>query len=367
MYPAMKIYIKMSFRESIEERYYMDDQQCVAAPVFFPFTALTRQDKEIFSSLFSQTVVLDVEPPWQRVDNDPWFHSLNLPEKVMEEVESAFHEYTTWADMNRGAGRGYLRSIWRDIPYFKSDTDISAIRTQIERASVGEITQQDVRFSKMDKREAGESELQRKQSLLFLRLAHHFDNEHDRLDQTLSSIDMKESLLLDRLRGVDGDDKEGKEKKRVPQDRGKQMTRERILAWNRVMQWCFPHDLARIRTTSSPAVIDFFESFDEKKKLILDIDPITVHKETCSNRAKWQVDFLDGLNKAILGKSWSMDMANEMCTHCDCDLVLNVQLYLFSGDRIGQLLGNFEEDGRKNEFNQDGGDWIPILLVTANE
>ena len=368
----------------------MDKKQFVASPLFFPFTALTQMDEEVLALLFSKTVLLGIESKKERaqrgksqvsqnqddngqvVGKSGIFDYLELPETLMEETRLSLLDYKAWAELNRGVGRGYLQSIVRDMPYFKSDTDISVIRTQIEKQAMGETAKDfsaaDPSFGRSHNRESDSKVVvqQLKRDLLFLRLAHESDFEHALLDQTLSSIDVKEVNLLKELKGEDEEVLLANSKENLTrEDRGAYMTRERIQAWGGVIKKHFPEDFMRLWVTTSPAVIDFLAAGDEKGKLILDIVPITVHKETCSLKNQWQKDFYRVLEDVIHGGNWQMNTIPQ--EDCGCNLSMELTLYLLSGEHVQTVLRCRQPVFQKSEFIQGSGDYLPVLLATVKK
>ena len=351
---------------------------------------MTQTDEEVLSSLFSKTVLLGIESKKERAQRGQIqitqsqdvdgqfggksgaFDSLELPDALMEEVRLSLLDYKAWAELNRGVGRGYLQSIVRDMPYFKSDTEISVIRTQIEKQTMGEPPKD---FSEADASSGGTHprELdpkvvtqQLKRDLLFLRLAHQSDLEHELLNQTLSSIDAKAVNLLKELKGEDGQGLSVKSKDNLArEDRGGQMTRERMQAWGEVIKKYFPDAFLRLWVTTSPTVMDFLVAGDEKGKLILDIVPITVHKETCSLKDQWQEDFYRALEDVIHGGAWQMNTMPQ--GDCSCDFSMELTLYLLSGEHVQRVLRCRQPVHQKSEFIQSSGDVLPVLLVTVKK
>ncbi|MBF0302248.1 MAG: hypothetical protein HQK73_04355 [Desulfamplus sp.] len=270
-------------------------------PLFFPFTSLTKYDADCLLNFFETFSYLSTSSDDELAVSEPeWFQTLWREKKVITPVTLSKEELTpllgsikswrAWAEINYGkqTKQGYLKSIFRETPYFTSDSDIFTIRSQITNG-INQL-QPDKKAHKKDYNN----------SLLFLRLAAMADLENEAIDQKLLSIEELETNLFAELKGSLDDeniDKENligdsdkislnstsiRENSIVITDRGELMTEQRILSWLAFFltkKGNLSNSAPCHFATTSRAVVDFLLSVVEKNKLMLDIENFKVHKE----------------------------------------------------------------------------------------
>ncbi|MBF0201691.1 MAG: hypothetical protein HQK66_10335 [Desulfamplus sp.] len=349
----MKEYIKTG-AERVKENGISSELQ----GLFFPFTVLTPEDVKILSMLFPKVIFISTQSEKEWMDSLSYlkkhgdicrdsFKPIHFSKEDLEKILASLKSFTDWAHLNQGAGRGHLKVILREEPYFKSDTDISSIRAEIEK---NRENASHTRIKNSVNMEKGAEYIFRQK--LFLRLAHLWDQDQELLDTRLSSVDAVEKKLFNGLKGEPsfppGDLSElpsgdlpgvlpgnssgvlpgnssgdlpgvlpgnlaGASSSTLPgRDRGEFMTGQRMLSWTVSMDSIMDSIMEPIKSdtnnedgtrgvqqssrltlpvTTSPAVVDFLDSVAEKSKLILDIETFKVHKEKYSSIYEYRQTF----------------------------------------------------------------------------
>ncbi|SLM33279.1 hypothetical protein MTBBW1_990008 [Desulfamplus magnetovallimortis] len=420
--------------------------------IFFPFTFLNKNESALLSSLFQKSTFLSIQSEKERADScarSSESHgesddfalsgikegdassncdiSLNKqnPARTMDRsvltpvifsddeilpVIKSVASYREWAQLNQGTGKGYLKSVLRESPYFTSDTDISSIRCQITKGikgnaqggivpdflsstsgSSGSANSFSSAESSWPEQANQENDDKLFRSLLFLRLAQISDQEQEEIDTKMLSLDNCERLLFTQLKGGDfqeqdddpftGDEffhgnlsfhdstatpdhknYDGYSKgKGTYSDRGRFMTEQRMIAWSTAMKSRFEPEGEYLFITSSPAVLDFIISVAEKSKLMLDINNFKVQKETCSHKDQWQKDFCGAVETLIHGGHWNM--VNSIPEDDCCAICVDVRLFLLSGEHVERLLCLSRRKDSDSELFRNSGKMIPVLLV----
>ncbi len=257
--------------------------------IFFPFTSLTQYDADCLLSFFETFSYLTTSSADELALSEPeWFQTLWKEKRAVEPVtlsqeeliplRASIKSWKDWADTNYGkqTKSGYLQSIFRDSPYFTSDSDIVSIRTQIKSG---------LDMYSKDTNKNANNALHVKSAPVFLRLAAMADRENEAVDQQLSSIGRLEADVFAELKGGLDEKSFDSNILRVntaTQDRGELMTEQRVRAWFSFFltkKYDFSDQSHQVFVTTSRAVIDFIISVSEKSKLMLDIDNFKVHKE----------------------------------------------------------------------------------------
>nr|NJM01679.1 hypothetical protein [Desulfobacula sp.] len=231
-----------------------------------------------------------------------------------------------WVKVNRG-NENNLRGLLKNNPYFTSDSDLTAIKSQIRGA--GEAAE------KPEK--TGKDILLR--DLLFLRMARQCDLENESIDIQLKNIDTAGSRMLSALLGEEG------LKNMAPSGRGEGitdpgavMTRERIEAWSRCMihhGGFRPAGESPLFVTTSEAVADYLETISSDAINALDIDPIKVHENDCENKTGWRQQVFEQLISAAKGDTGRQNYPFE--GEDGCLLSGQIKLSLFSGNNVRDL------------------------------
>lgn len=312
--------------------------------VFFPFTHMTRHQLKTLYSFFPAIHHLpvsvdfkpypDLQTLYEQNKIHPFFSSAETIEKINGKVE----EYLSWAQLHKG-NEYNLKTLFKDNPYFTSDSNVTAIKSQIK----GDQGSKDASVK-------GEAVLK---DLLFLKMAQQCDQQHEQIDLELNHLDETREALISDLRGIDAGSSDVKDRAdRVSEDSGSLMTRERIGSWAR----CFTRAGGlKIETgrwmfvTTSEAVFDFLESNYKDVVNTLDIDKIKVHENGCENKSEWQRQFCEYLMEAVQEEGPLEKELPKVDDHCS--LFGKIKLNLFSGNAINHLFNLSEKQ-------------IPVCLIT---
>ncbi|MBF0467470.1 MAG: hypothetical protein HQK61_01065 [Desulfamplus sp.] len=360
-------------------------------PVFFPFTSITEYDARSVLSFFETFSYLSTKSDDELMASEPeWFQRLWKKECCVEPVTldkeelsvllASVKSWRSWAEANHGTTTrsGYLQSIFRQTPFFTSDTDIVSIRSQISRGirmaekdnslekfhtnpKDSSIKDSSIPVNQYPLKEncesTGNCESPVNRALLFLRLAMMTDIENESIDHQLSSIERLEANLFAELKGDmesqtnndEPDEISGIDSK---EDRGSLMTEHRLRCWLDLFMAKQPHfndSTPNLFVTTSRSVIDFLLSVIEKIKLMLDIDNFKVHKEKKSSHAgawsetfeiQWNKDFHIAVQEALskgtlvsgLSKEESLINSNMHMNIADYDL------FQFAGQSLTVML-----------------------------
>ena len=243
-------------------------------------------------------------------------------------LELKLEQYLAWARIHKG-DEVNLKSLLKNSPYFTSDSDVAAIKSQIKGVK-GDVDAGDTALS-------GESALQR--DLLFLKMAQLCDEQNESIDLELKDLDTTRDKLVSTLRGLESPLSEIKDSKANDyKDLGAMMTRERIRAWTGCMtaKGTLKKDGGSpLFVTTSEAVFDYLESNCKDVVNALDIDKIKVHENECENKSEWQHQFCDYLMRAIQGDG--IQENNLPKVNDRCSLSGQIKLCLFSGNGINKL------------------------------
>ena len=302
--------------------------------LFFPFTHITRNQLSTILTFFPSFQYLPVSrdfkhhPTLQELFEKgiiiPFFSS---SEEIVA-LELKLEQYLAWARIHKG-NEVNLKSLLRDNPYFTSDSDVAAIKSQVKGVKGG--------VDAGDTALPGESALQR--DLLFLKMAQLCDEQNESIDLELKDLDTTRDKLVSTLRGLESPLSEIKDSKANDyKDSGAMMTLERIKAWTGCMtaKGTLKKDGGSpVFVTTSEAVFDYLESNCKDVVNALDIDKIKVHENECENKSEWQHQFCDYLMRAIQGDG--IQENNLPKVNDRCSLSGQIKLCLFSGNGINKL------------------------------
>jgi hypothetical protein len=269
-------------------------------------------------------------------------HPVFLSPEELETVEQKVKQYQAWARIHKG-NEVNLKALLRDTPYFTSDTNVTAIKSQIKG----------VKEDKEDSCDAVSTESVLQHNLLFLKIAHLCDKQNERIDLALKDLDAGRDKLMSTLRGFESplsDVQDGKTD--AGKDLGAMMTRERIYAWSGCMAQkgvLKPEGGGQqLFITTSEAVFNYLESICQDVINALDIDKIKVHENQCKEKNGWQHQFCDYLMRAIYGNGTREN--NIAKVNDRCSLSGQIKLNLFSGNDINKLFNCSEKQ-------------IPVCLI----
>lgn len=328
-------------------------------PLFFPFTHVSEEDVAALLTCFNGFCCLGVSRLDELAFQDPAIEVVLPTDKEIVSVLAMIEDYRQWARVNQG-GAGQLKARVPDSPYFTSDTDISSLKSTIERQA-GSGPGQDL--------EGGDKQRDALlNALVFLRMAQESDGEIDQIDKKFSLISKSEASLFSALRGnglppaADVAPFDGYPV--VKRDRGSTRTGKRIFAWA-----CFFREKMAFSTdaepllpvTTSPAVMDYFLSMAKKSTKVLDIANFKVHERSCDQSNPWKRHLNDVIWDAVSG---SPRDENGLIEASDgCTVIVDIQLHLFSDRAVADIFCPSGQKGRKNRLIQGKGGEIPICLV----
>ena len=240
-------------------------------------------------------------------------------------VDRQFEEYMAWVKVHKGNEHN-LRFLLKDNPYFTSDSDVTAIKSQIRGTREVIKPQQSAKDGLL-------------KDLLFLKMARQCDQEKESIDLQLANIDRAGNRIFSRLLGEEDPVEAAVPggKPGIP-DPGAIMTRERIEAWAR----CMMHSNiventgeSPVFVTTSEAVVDYLETISSDAINALDIDPIKVHENECENKIGWQRQVFEHLMCAAKGDKGRQNHLPEVKD--ECFISGQIKLSLFSGNNIHNL------------------------------
>lgn len=299
--------------------------------IFFPFSHISQDQLDAIRAFFPSFIFFPASADLKHHERlqeladqgvaVPVFSS----EDDLISVDYTFEQYMSWVKVHKGNEHN-LRFLLRDNPYFTSDSDLFAIKSQIrgtQRKSELQRSEKDVLH----------------QDLLFLKMAKQCDEENENIDFQLRNVDETRNRMLSTLLGEENpmDAMLSGGKTGTP-DPGAIMTRERIEAWSR----CMIHSnifqtlgQKPLFLTTSEAVVDYLESICSDVINALDINLIKVHENECENKTGWQRQIFEQFMNAVKGNA---SVPNDLPEINDgCTISGQIKFSLFSGNNIHNL------------------------------
>ena len=299
---------------------------------FFPFTHITQNDLDTILTFLPQFHCLSISRDFKKnrvlhqMTNQGKIISHFLSPETLVPVEQKIEQFFEWAGIHKGDEQN-LRLFLKDNPYFTSDSDVAAIKSQI-------------RGTKKDGQDSISDDLSFQKDLLFLKMAQLYDEQKEGIDLELKDLTQTSDDLVSTLRGLEDFEEEiNNTKPDNYTDSGTIMTRERILAWFRcmkAMKLLNQEEAAPLFITTNREIFDYFESNCKDIINILDIDNIKVHGNRCENQDIWKDQFEGYLVGAIKGSGSNgnnLPEVNDRCSKRGQIKVCN-----FSGGDINQVL-----------------------------
>jgi hypothetical protein len=276
---------------------------------------------------------------------------------MRDKVVALLADHRQWAAQS-GAGPGQLKSLLRKTPYFTSDTQVSAIRSQIRKEPSPEPPREDPEKALV-------------KALAFLCLARENDEQKAAIDEALSSINEKNNSLFATLAGEESTTTRPDNKRMSPddlsslstaigEDPGALMTPLRIRSWFKVLSRLLgagdaPMEVryeSVVLVTTSPAVLAFFDQISQERQLLLDKEINYVHKETCADDSSFQDQLLDDIKSAVSGQAQGVfSPMKDKEIHPGG---LRLKLHVFKGDEIRRF---FHSDDQNTVYPLPGA-WI---------
>ncbi len=280
--------------------------------LFFPFTHITQNDLDTILTFLPQFHCLSINKDFKKnrvlhqISNQKKIIPHFLSPETLAPVEQKAEQFFEWARIHKGDEHN-LKSFLKDNPYLTSDSDVTAIKSQI-------------RGNKKDGQDSLSDELSLQKDLLFLKMAQLYDEQKEGIDFELKDITQTSDALVSTLRGLEDFEKEIKKTKPDNYtDSGTIMTRERIQAWFRcmkAMKLLNQEEAAPLFITTNREIFYYFESNCKDTINILDIDNIKVHGNRCENQDIWQDQFEGYLTGAIEGSGSRENNLPEVNDRC---------------------------------------------------
>ncbi len=324
--------------------------------IFFPFTHITRRQLATISTFvdvfhyFNADTGKRIDPGLKCLVDEKKVVVHCVSEDLAIRVSQTQAQYLDWVKIHQGNEHN-LKALIKDNPYFKDDTQVASIKSQLRDATQVASIKSQIETGNCVKSEKAVDEKTLEQHLLFLKMAHLCDSQNDSIDIELNKLDENKDKLLSALRGLEGAkesgdvgdlDEEIKKSESVfkidlgATDFGAVMTRERIESWSACMTKldCYLPNERPVFVTTSQAVFEYLESICEDCLNALDIDEIKVHHNECENKKEWQQHFYKNLKSAVQGDDFLED---RLPTVDDtCSLVGQIKVNLFSGNEINK-------------------------------
>lgn len=307
---------------------------------FFPFTHITADQRATLGAFFRHVRVLDIDAAGTAGQGrDPQAGGLipcSLAHERAATLDRQFSDYMAWARLHRGNEKN-LRHLLRDTPYFKTDTDLTSIRSQIA--------------APLDE---GGSEPAADPGL-FLKLAQSLDRETEAIDTRLSDLEQGREILMKELKGETGPREEQETAGSSPSDPGRIMPAGRVSAWAALAREAgmFTGETMALVTTS-PEIFTWLEENAGTVINGLDIDFIKVHENGCANKDRWLQDVDNLLHKMTAGSSPGREQGDPLKQDYGCcHLSGHLKVRLFSGKTL-------------NRTTQIPGRQVAVCLVGLN-
>lgn len=299
--------------------------------IFFPFSHISQNQLAALQAFFSSFAFFPASPDLE--------HSVRLKVLVNQGaavpvfssredlalVDRQFKQYMDWVKIHKGNEHN-LRFLLKDNPYFTSDSDLTAIKSQIRGKR------------EIIKPQPSPRDVLLK-DLLLLKMAEQCDRDNENTDLQLKSIEKNRSRMFSILLGEDDPMKaEASTGTPVSPDAGTIMIRERIEAWARCMtQFNTVENAAEspVFVTTSKAVVDYLGTISSDTINALDIDSIKVHENGCENKIGWQQQFFEQVIRAANGDPDTQNHLPEV--RDECLLSGQIKMSLFSGNYIHNL------------------------------
>lgn len=299
---------------------------------FFPFTHVTQAQKETLEAFFREVRVLTLDPDTAPEPETSGLVPFGLSGERAAALELKLAEYLSWARIHKGNEKN-LRHLLKKTPYFKSDTDLTSIRSQV--VGGGE-----------QKNEADNCQDETLDPGLFLKLAQTHDRENEVIEDRLSALDQGREQLLAELKGEmeDEDGPAGVHGAAARFDPGLVMPDRRMEAWAELAAEAgMFSDEAPLLVTTSPGMLAWLTDNAEEVINGLDIDSIKVHENGCGNRDNWFRDVETLLDQIMADPSSGQDDAPGKGGGC-CDVPGQIQVRIFPG---GELNRKYRIPGRQ--------------------
>ena len=320
---------------------------------FFPFTHITQTQLRTVTAFFSEVSFLNLTPnipagSLAGLVDQGCLLPVSLPDDRFVNIDARVQSYLDWAGLHKGNEKN-LKSLIKDTAYFREDTGLTAIQSQIRRG--------------LGSKQAENRE--EKDPLLFMKFAEIWDMENDSIQSELTALDVDNSALFAELKGeMDAPSPTTASSHSAGSvfDPGETMTEERIRAWIDLAReaglFSDSEDSLSLVTTS-PAVMDYLVSNAEQVKIGLDIESIKVHENGCARKERWQQDIINILDETLSSNAPSgIELTED--AEC-CALSGQIQCCLLSGEQLDRT---FKMPGK--QAGKQAGKQLLVCLVKLN-
>ncbi len=312
----------------------------MTARSFFPFTHVTADQRKTLGAFFKDVRVLDIDGPGtagkENLEEKKSLTLVSLSRDRAAVLERQFADYMAWVRLHKGNEKN-LKHLLKDSPYFKSDTDLTSIRSQI-----------------MSKDHNAESDTVAAPGL-FLKLAQNLDRETEAIDTRLCDLDAGRQSLLTELKGEINPSEDGTDHGSALSDTGRIMPAGRFSAWAALARETgMLTDDAGLLVTTSPEMFTWLEENAGSVINGLDIDSIKVHENGCGNKDRWLQDVDNLLEKMTAGTPPIGEQGDALKQQSDCcHLSGYLKFRLFPGEIL-------------NRTTQIPGRQVAVCLVGLN-
>jgi hypothetical protein len=258
-------------------------------PIYFPFTFISKPIVEALSACFKQTAVYQVSSQKVPEKMQEWCESGTLDIRIPVEgdekkLDKILKDYRAWINLHQGSEIDFLKTQADKIPIF-DETSSSKIRDDIKKKIREEKPQEkpDDLFN----------------AILFLHIAQEFDLQKVELKQDLLLFETMEQNLMKNLKGENEDVyiKTDGDRALEADDPGHYMTKERLMAWTRLMQ----HDQqdSELLVTSSRAMLEYMIDIAPEMEKLICFDTIPLFENSVEEMESWQIGLMESLDMLV--------------------------------------------------------------------
>ncbi len=305
-------------------------------PVFFPFTYIKERDARTVAAFFDgcRFLCTTLEAEFSTYARDLIERDVLQPvwpeKEDLKRVLQKVDEFNAFAQLNKDSG-SRLKDFLRERPYFKSDTGVARIRTEIMKTT-GETAGEPDRDSFL-------------RHLLFLRLAGMVAAEKEEIDARLKSLDVREKRLFSEMRGR-GPGVEDAAVSPFPlsgDEPGETAAASFIHAWADFFnqaRFSRNGDASVLFVTTSRAAADYLNSVCKNRINILDIKNFKVHESECKNTHEGKRAFGRYVAAAVKKGNPAADQPPEASD--GCAVRAQIELDILKGGYIETIFSDFD-------------------------
>ena len=303
-------------------------------PIYFPFNYVSRPVFEALSACFGQTAVYQITS--QKIPEK--MHELAKRETLEiripiegdnEKLDAVMKDYMAWINTHQGSEIAFLKAQGDTTPFF-DETSVSQIRADIRKKG-----QEDLSPKKTD---------DLFNAVIFIHVAQEFDMQNDGVSQDLQLLEEMEQNLLKNLRGENEASYDNIFGNKIlePYDPGHYMTKERIDAWIRLMQ--YDHEITGLFITSSRPVLEYMIDDVPEAEILIRLDDIPILENNIKEMEIWQDSLMESLDM-LAKNAWptSTDTILKAPVVTGCDKKVTLTLYIVPGETPQEFFARFYE------------------------